>query len=81
MDTRFIRVLNGLCIGLLLIGGLNLGLMGIFNWNLLSFLFGEHMAAVRVIYALVGFSFLYEISRYHHMRDWLCTQDHRASHA
>ncbi len=80
MDTRVIRIFNGVCIGLLLLGGLNLGLMGIFNWNLLDFLFGQHIEVVRVIYALVGVSFLYELARFQHMRDWVCTEDHRMSH-
>ncbi len=81
MDTRIVRILNAVCIGLLLLGGLNWGLMGILNWNLLSFLFGSHAAVVRVIYALVGISFLYELARYHHMSDWVCTQNHRVSRA
>jgi uncharacterized membrane protein YuzA (DUF378 family) len=45
---------------LLLIGGLNWGLMGFFNFNLVGAIFGEATALSRVIYALVGLSALYE---------------------
>ena len=46
---------------ILLVGGLNWGLMGFFGFNLISMLFGEATAITRVIYALVGLSALYEI--------------------
>ncbi|HTP64417.1 MAG TPA: DUF378 domain-containing protein [Geobacteraceae bacterium] len=45
---------------LLLIGGLNWGLMGFFNFNLIGAIFGEASAFSRFIYALVGLSALYE---------------------
>ncbi len=46
---------------LLLIGGLNWGLMGFFNFNLVGAIFGEATALSRVVYALVGLSALYEL--------------------
>ncbi len=46
---------------LMIVGGINWGLIGLFNYNLVSALFGEMSALSRVIYALVGISALYSI--------------------
>jgi len=42
--------------GLVLIGGLNWGLVGLFNWNLVEVLFGAWPMLVKIIYILVGLS-------------------------
>lgn len=47
---------------LAIIGGLNWGSVGIFNFNLVSFAFGEQSALSRVIYTLVGLAALWCIS-------------------
>ena len=44
---------------LLVIGGLNWGLVGLFDFNLVAFIFGGTVVD-RVIYVLVGFSALYQ---------------------
>lgn len=44
---------------LLAIGGLNWGLIGLFNFNLVSYLFGEMTLPSRIIYAIVGVCALY----------------------
>ena len=41
---------------LLLIGGLNWGLVGVFNYNLVDSLFGSWPLVVRIVYILVGVS-------------------------
>lgn len=41
---------------LVLIGALNWGLVGLFDFNLVSFLFGDMTLLSRVIYSLVGIS-------------------------
>ena len=46
---------------LLLIGGLNWGLVGAFQFNLVEMLFGTWAWLVRVVYGLVGLSALYGI--------------------
>ena len=46
---------------LLIIGGLNWGMVGIFNINLLAELFGEATMLTRLIYILVGFAAVYDI--------------------
>jgi uncharacterized membrane protein YuzA (DUF378 family) len=44
---------------LLVIGGLNWGLVGLFNFDLVAFLFGAMSGLSRVIYTLVGISAVY----------------------
>ncbi|OUZ12813.1 hypothetical protein BHE97_00975 [Aeromicrobium sp. PE09-221] len=41
---------------LTIIGGLNWGLVGAFEWNLVDELFGEGSALSRTVYVLVGIS-------------------------
>ena len=41
---------------LMVIGAINWGLVGAFDWNLVSTIFGEMSAVSRVIYVLVGLS-------------------------
>lgn len=51
-----ISVLGTIAYILLLIGGLNWGLVGAFDFNLVSFLFGEGTLIARIVYMLVGLS-------------------------
>lgn len=46
---------------LLAIGGLNWGLVGLFNFNLVSFLFGEVTTLTRLVYVIVGLCALYSL--------------------
>ncbi len=46
---------------LVIIGGLNWGLVGFFNYNLVDGIFGVETAVTRVIYALVGLATLWMI--------------------
>jgi len=46
---------------LVVIGALNWGLVGIFNFDLVAFLLGDMSAISRIVYALVGLSGLYMI--------------------
>lgn len=46
---------------LLVVGGLNWGLVGLFNWNLVEVLLGSWPVAVQVVYVLVGLSAIVEI--------------------
>jgi uncharacterized protein len=52
------RTLYRIALVLVLIGGLNWGLIGFFDYNLVDMLFGEGSAVARVVYALVGVSAL-----------------------
>ncbi len=44
---------------LLVVGGLNWGLVGVFEWNLVTKLFGVDSGLTRVVYALVGVAAVY----------------------
>jgi len=52
---------NWLTMILLVVGGINWGLMGFFQYNLIGAIFGEVSAFTRFIYALVGLAALYEV--------------------
>lgn len=58
------KVLNGICLTIAIIGAINWGLIGFFDFNLVSGIFGDGSAFTRVIYALVGLAGLYMISLY-----------------
>jgi hypothetical protein len=44
-----------------MIGGLNWGLVGVFNFDLVAWLFGAMSMASKVVYSLVGLAALWEI--------------------
>ncbi|MEE0517448.1 MAG: DUF378 domain-containing protein [Anaerovoracaceae bacterium] len=47
---------------LMIIGGINWGLIGFFNFNLVSAIFGSMEIIERIIYAVVGLASLWGIS-------------------
>ena len=49
---------------LVIIGAINWGLIGFFQFDLVAFIFGNMSWLSRIIYALVGLSGLYMISAY-----------------
>lgn len=53
--------LDWVALVLVIIGGLNWGLVGAFNWNLVDAIFGSVQWLARTIYVLVGLSALYLI--------------------
>lgn len=59
--SRFFNVLQGICYVLIVIGALNWGLIGFFNFNLVAYLFGENTMLTRIIYDIVGISALISI--------------------
>lgn len=46
---------------LLIIGGLNWGLVGLFQFDLVAAIFGEMSALARIVYAIVGLAALYDL--------------------
>lgn len=54
-----LNVIDWVAIVLIIIGGLNWGLVGFFKFNLVAALFGDMTGLTRVIYSLVGLSALY----------------------
>jgi len=53
------KLLNTIAVVLVIIGGLNWGLVGIFNYDVVAAIFGAMTTITRVIYILVGLSALY----------------------
>jgi uncharacterized membrane protein YuzA (DUF378 family) len=48
---------------LLIVGGLNWGLVGAFSFDLVAAIFGEMSAVSRLVYILVGISAVYQLIR------------------
>jgi len=53
--VRNLKMLNTLAMILLVVGGLNWGLVGAFNFNLVTTIFGDTMLTT-IVYILVGLS-------------------------
>ncbi len=46
---------------LLIIGGLNWGLVGLFDVNVMDTIFGEMTVLTRIVYVIVGLAALYDV--------------------
>jgi len=55
------KLVNLVTLVLLIVGGLNWGLVGLFNWDLVAALFGEGSAIARAVYVLVGASAVWQL--------------------
>ncbi len=55
------KVIDKIALILIIIGAINWGLIGFFNFNLVEALFGNMTILSRIIYALVGVSGLWGI--------------------
>ncbi|MDN5274586.1 MAG: hypothetical protein JWP06_487 [Candidatus Saccharibacteria bacterium] len=53
------RVIYQTALALIIIGGLNWGLVGFFDYNLVDALFGTGSVLARIVYSLVGLSAIY----------------------
>lgn len=53
--------LDWIAVTLVIIGGLNWGLVGLFNFDLVAAIFGDMSGVSRVIYTLVGLAAVYKI--------------------
>ncbi len=58
-------VIDWIAMVLVIIGGLNWGLVGIFNFNLVSWIFGAMSVLARIVYILVSIGALWMVL-------WLC---------
>lgn len=54
-----LNVLDWVALVLVVVGGLNWGLVGIFNFDLVATIFGDMSALSRIVYALVGLAAVY----------------------
>jgi len=55
------KSLNLITLVLVIVGGLNWGLVGFFNFDLVAAIFGEASVLARAVYALVGLSALWQL--------------------
>ena len=56
------HTLQKICLVLLIIGAINWGLIGLFDFNLVETLFGTENVITRIVYALVGIAGIIDIS-------------------
>ncbi|MFH1367155.1 MAG: DUF378 domain-containing protein [Patescibacteria group bacterium] len=56
-----LNFLDWLALILLIVGGLNWALVGIFEYDLVASIFGELSAMARVVYVLVGLAAVYQL--------------------
>jgi len=59
-----VKYINYLTLAIAIIGAVNWGLIGFFNFNLVSLIFGDMTWMSRIIYALVGICGLYLLTFY-----------------
>ena len=55
------KIIDRIALILIIIGAINWGLIGFFNFNLVDTIFGEMSVLSRIIYALVGLSGIWGI--------------------
>jgi len=55
------KALNLVTLAPIIVGGLNWGLVGLFEWNLVDFIFGSGSVLSRIVYVVVGASALWQI--------------------
>ncbi len=58
------KVLDYTLLALVIIGAINWGLIGLFRFNLVSFLFGDMSWISRIVYGIVGIGGLYLCSEF-----------------
>lgn len=58
------KTLDVIALTLLIIGGLNWGLVGLFNYDVVTSLFGAGTMATKIVYAIVGVAGLYSLYLY-----------------
>jgi uncharacterized membrane protein YuzA (DUF378 family) len=54
------KALSGISLALLIVGGLNWGLVGVFNFDLVASVFGAGSTLSRIVYTLVGLSAVWQ---------------------
>lgn len=53
------KALNAIALVLIIVGGLNWGLVGLFDFNLVAAIFGEDTWITNLVYILVGLAAIY----------------------
>jgi len=58
------KLLQMITLALCIVGGVNWGLIGLFGFNLVSFLFGSGSLLENLVYIAVGLSAIFSLSLY-----------------
>lgn len=61
IQAKHLNTVDWISMALLIVGGVNWGLIGLFDFNLVGALFGPTSALTRIIYVVVGLCALYTI--------------------
>jgi len=54
-----LNIVDWIALILVIVGGLNWGLVGIFKFNLVAWIFGDMSIIARIVYILVGLAAVY----------------------
>ena len=57
-----VNIILKTCLALVIIGAINWGLVGLFDFNLVEYLFGDGSLLTRIVYVLVAVSGLVDIA-------------------
>ncbi len=72
-NSNICKTFDIISIVLLIVGGLNWGLVGLFGFDLVAFVFGPMSILGRVVYGLVGLSALYQAVSFKSIQQrWEC---------
>lgn len=63
------KIVNIIALTLIIIGALNWGLVGLFEFNLVDFIFGAGSVLARIVYSLVGIAGLWSIALFTKITD------------
>ena len=69
IEVIIMKILYNIALSLVIIGALNWLLIGLFNFNLVSTLFGDMSLFSRIVYSLVGISGLISVGLYSIIND------------
>ncbi len=81
---KALKGLDFVALLLIVIGGLNWGLVGLFGFDLVGALFGEMSMLSRIVYVLVGLSAVYAAARsphFAHLREHRPVHEHQPESA
>ena len=61
MKRTGLKTFDMVVYGLLIIGAINWGMVGLFDFNMVMFIFGEMTVLTRIIYTVVGLAAIYDL--------------------
>ncbi len=61
MEVIIVKIIDKIALVLIVIGAVNWGLIGLFEFDLVATLFGDMSALSRIVYSLVGIAGLWGI--------------------